>query len=108
MANLDDALFESALPQAAPAVVDMVLNDTTFVTLSLAGLSMNNAQRMRVKIEPCAVAMQLRFGSETTGFTIPANTAFDCGWLVLSALPKLRAASTTPTVRCLVSWPSRA
>lgn len=107
MANFDDASFEHVLPQAAPAVVDMALNASTFTPLVLPA-GMNNAQRFRCLIEPCAVAMQLRFGSETTGFTIPANTAFDCGWLVLSALPQLRAASTTPTVRCLVSWPSRA
>lgn len=104
--NLDDARIEFLVPQASPSVVAMVLNASTFTALSLSGLSMGNAQRMRVQVEPSAVALQLCYGSESTGYTIPANTAFDCGWLVLTALPKLKAASGTPTVRCLVSWPS--
>lgn len=108
MANLDDARLEYLLPLAAPAVVDIAATSSGYTPLVLPAGVDAAAQSYRLRIEPVAVDYTVRFGSETTGFKVLAGQTFEIGPLVRSALPSIKLASTSATVRCLVSWPSRA
>ena len=109
MQPYDDASLEAVLPHAAPAVVELAATNAAFTALALpAGMS-PSVGRYRVILEPVAVAYELRFGAEATGFTVPANTLFEVPWaLSRSALPSVKLSAGGPlTIRALVSWPDR-
>lgn len=105
MQPYDDASLEAVLP-LVPAVVDVAATNAGFTALALPAAMPANAGRYRLMIEPVGVAYELRFGAETTGLTVPANTALALPFPIARArLAQLKLSAGSATVRCLVAWP---
>lgn len=99
----DDASLDAVLPQV-PEVREIAADSAGFNSFPLPG----TIARYWLHVEPVGVAYELRFGSETTGITVPANTPFALPYpIAASRFAQVKLASGTATVRCLVAWPDR-
>ena len=100
--NATDEIYQNACPCAPPPIVTQAIT-TTWATPTLT--IPPSCSRYRLQIAPLNVDYEIRFGSETDGFKVPAGTMYETEWLGKTAAPSMRTLAGSATLVMFVYYP---